>query len=253
MRLIVNGDDFGYTPGINQGIIYCFREGILSSTTLMVNQPFSQEAAELARKCPELGVGLHVNLTKGRPVSSPHRVPSLLEEKGGFQGIDKLYQQNINREEVKTEVFAQIEEFFQLDLKPTHLDAHHHLQFHPVIIETLIEAAKKNKLPLRNVGEETRLRFQKENIPTPDIFLSSFFGEKATRENLYHLLPRLNQKYPGAVVELMTHPGFLDQHITTSSYHSPREKELNILCSEEIRELINKMEIEIVSYSCLAL
>lgn len=251
MKLIVNGDDFGYSPGINVGMIYGFKKGIISSTTLMVNQSFSLEAARLAQECPELGVGLHANLTKGSPVLSPERVPTLIEDNGNFWEVSKFYQQNINKEDIKKEVFAQIGEFFRLGIKPTHMDAHHHLQFHPMVLEVLIEAAQKFELPLRNVGKETRLRFQEENIPTPDIFVSSFFGEYATKKHLFSLLPGLKQKYPEAVIELMTHPGLIDQYITTSSYNNTREEELNILCSKEIRELISNLEIEIVNYNYL--
>ena len=60
---IVNADDFGADIGINRGIAEAHTSGIVTSTSLMVNMPGTEDAVELSRKLPGLGVGLHVNLT----------------------------------------------------------------------------------------------------------------------------------------------------------------------------------------------
>src|SRR5690349_9875299 len=61
--LIVNADDFGASRGINRGILEAFRSGILTSASLLVNAPWSEEAATLSRSVPEMSVGLHADLT----------------------------------------------------------------------------------------------------------------------------------------------------------------------------------------------
>src|SRR6266566_2773221 len=73
--LIVNGDDFGASRGINRGILEAHRSGILTSTSLLVKTPWSEEAAALSRNAPELSVGLHVDLPAGD--SGPASVATL--------------------------------------------------------------------------------------------------------------------------------------------------------------------------------
>ena len=69
--LIVNADDFGLTPGINRAIIEAHTRGIVTSATLMANMPAFYEAVQLAKVHPALGIGLHFNITQGRPVAAP--------------------------------------------------------------------------------------------------------------------------------------------------------------------------------------
>ena len=252
MKLIINADDFGYDPGVNQGIVHAFQEGIVTSTTLMVNQPYSQDAAELAVQHPELGVGLHVNLTRGKPISAVKEIPGLLSEAGVFREPDGFYRQKVDRYEVEKEITAQLEKSLDLGLCLTHMDAHHHLQYHPVVLEVLVELAKKHRLPLRHVDEKTCSHFRREGIPTPDFFVSNFFGEEATLEHLAAILTELNTKSPDSTVEIMCHPGFLNGFNTESSYKGPRQRELEILCSEEIKGLIRRLNIQLINFRDLS-
>ena len=82
--LIVNADDFGLSPGVSRGILRAHWEGIVTSTTFMVNFPWAAEMAGLLRRAPRLGVGLHLNLTTGAPVLPPAEVPSLVGPDGRF-------------------------------------------------------------------------------------------------------------------------------------------------------------------------
>ena len=71
-RLIVNADDFGRSPGINRGILEAHLRGIVTSTTVMVNCPAAALGLERAlAEAPDLGIGLHITLTAGRPLSPP--------------------------------------------------------------------------------------------------------------------------------------------------------------------------------------
>lgn len=251
MKLIVNADDFGYDSGVNQGIIHSFREGIVTSTTFMVNQPYCQEAAALAAQNPELGVGLHVNLTRGEPISPVEHIPGLLNETGLFREPDGFYQQKVEKKEVQREITAQLEKLTNLNICPTHMDAHHHLQYHPVVLEVMVELAEKYRLPLRHVNENTCTHFRRANIPTPDFSVSSFFGEGATLENLVTTLTELNTKNPGSTVEIMCHPGFINDFTAESSYKEPRQRELEILCSREIKEFIGDLNIQLINFKAL--
>ena len=69
MRVIINGDDLGYTMGINEGMVLASQKGILRSTTAVMNGAYINEGAEMLREHPEIGVGLHLNLTLGKPLT----------------------------------------------------------------------------------------------------------------------------------------------------------------------------------------
>src|SRR5271157_1529204 len=78
-RLIVNADDFGRSESINQAVIRAHREGILTTASLMVNEPAAEQAARLARENPGLGVGLHLALVCGAAALAPARIPHLAD------------------------------------------------------------------------------------------------------------------------------------------------------------------------------
>src|SRR5437660_9999386 len=68
-RLVVNADDFGLSPGVNDGILEAHAAGVVSSVSVLVNAPGWEHAVAALRGTGSLGVGLHLNLTAGEPVS----------------------------------------------------------------------------------------------------------------------------------------------------------------------------------------
>src|SRR5690349_5306101 len=83
-RLIVNADDFGRSRAINEAVIRAHREGILTTASLMVNEPSCKEAVAMARDNPRLGVGLHLSLLCGRSAQPHDRIPGLTDTEGNF-------------------------------------------------------------------------------------------------------------------------------------------------------------------------
>ena len=125
--LIVNADDFGLTRGVSRGILESYRRGIVTSTTLMVNRDADPAQLEDLRSSG-MGVGLHVNLTLGAPVSDTKRVASLLDDAGQFVRDARAQAQRARPEEARIEIGNQIEAFRRLMGRfPTHLDSHHHV------------------------------------------------------------------------------------------------------------------------------
>ncbi|MEO8671113.1 MAG: ChbG/HpnK family deacetylase [Tahibacter sp.] len=151
--LIVNADDFGLCAGVNAAIIDAYEAGSLSSTTLLVNGEASTAAARLAQCHPGLGVGLHFNLTLGRPSSAPDRVSSLLTRDGLFPHRNELARRlllgRIRRDELARELAAQLAAFANLGLIPTHLDSHQHVHGFPPVFDALAEVCVERSLPLR--------------------------------------------------------------------------------------------------------
>ena len=146
--VIINADDFGLTPGVNRGIVSAFREGVLTSTTMMVNMRWFDEAVELARENADLPVGIHLTLLWGRPVSDPVAVPSLVDDQGRFpRSLGTLGRRymlgRLEPEHLKVEFRAQINKFQQAGLRPTHLDTHKHVQCLPGVLRAMLAVARE--------------------------------------------------------------------------------------------------------------
>jgi chitin disaccharide deacetylase len=123
-KLIINADDFGYSKGVNLGIIEAFQNGVVTSATLMANMPGAEHAAALAKENPGLGVGIHLVLTCGKPICRD--VPSLINDHGEFHRLADL--EKIARiDEVERELTSQFERFLSFRIQPTHIDSHHHV------------------------------------------------------------------------------------------------------------------------------
>lgn len=151
--LIVNADDFGLTAGVNRGILDCFLAGSLSSTTLMVNVSATEEAVEMARQNPALGVGLHFNLTLGRPVCEPDQVKTLVGGDGQFFPRGNLEKRLllgvVDQADVRREFAAQLKRFLEFGIPLSHIDSHQHIHLFPRVFDVLAEHCISNGLPLR--------------------------------------------------------------------------------------------------------
>lgn len=145
-RLIVNADDFGRSSSINQAVFLAHREGILTTASLMVNEPGCDEAVALARENPSLGVGLHLSLLCGRAALPPEKVPGLVSERGEFGdnpvsvGFRYFFRGRL-REQLRAEIHAQFLKFRAAGLPLDHVNGHLHLHLHPVVFGILMEDA----------------------------------------------------------------------------------------------------------------
>ncbi|GAW28035.1 MULTISPECIES: carbohydrate deacetylase [unclassified Carboxydocella] len=223
--LIVNGDDFGLSPGINEGVRRCHREGILTSTTILVNQPWAREAVDLSRECPALEMGVHLNLTVGKALTDGRQ----------FEPYPVLYErlQRASAEEIarfqewaEAEWLAQIQTARSWGLELSHLDSHHHVHGWPWLRPVALHLARLFDLPLRAPQEEAKAFFRQQGVATPDFFVEHFFGAGVTRENFEKIL----QGMAAGFTEVMTHPAVPDwQLLAISSYTENRGRELEIL------------------------
>ena len=147
-RLVVNADDFGRSSSINQAVIRARREGILTTASLMVNEPACAEAVELAKANPQLGVGLHLTLLCGHAALPAEKVPDLVNERGEFReapvssGWRYFLKRNL-REQLRAEIHAQFEKFRATGLPLDHVNGHLHLHLHPTVFRMLMEDAEK--------------------------------------------------------------------------------------------------------------
>jgi chitin disaccharide deacetylase len=222
IKLIVNADDFGYSRGVNYGIIDAHKNGIVNSATMMMNMPGVMHAVELAKENPKLQVGIHLVLTCGKPLRAD--VPSLVNENGIFKRIFEFKEQrDLSLDELEREWNAQIEKFLETGLTPTHFDSHHHVHNIPEFLPVVQSLSKKYNLSTRRF-----LKDPVEGVPAfSNVFLHDFYGEGATYDYFENLVTRVQD---GQTVEVMCHPGYLDHEILNgSSYAVDRVKETDIL------------------------
>jgi hopanoid biosynthesis associated protein HpnK len=146
-RLIVNADDFGRSHTINEAVIRAHREGILTTASLMVNGVAADEAIELARQNPRLGIGLHLTLVCGTSALKPGEIPGLVDAGWNFSnnpvatGIRYFFPGHL-RSQLEREISAQFEKFRAADLSLDHVNGHLHFQMHPVVFRILMEHAR---------------------------------------------------------------------------------------------------------------
>jgi len=223
---IVNGDDFGASRGINRGIVEAHCHGVLTSTSLMVNRPASEEAAILSRELPELSIGLHVNITT----------------EDGELVVDLAAP-----DECRAELYRQLERFQDLMGRlPTHIDSHHNVHRSPQLLPHFLDLAQQYRLPLR---EHSLVRY----FPS---FYGQWDGETHLEQiSVENLVQMLETEFREGFTELSCHPGYVDPEFS-STYSIERETELQTLCSPIIRSKLAELQIQLIGFReldhCLA-
>ena len=148
LRLIVNADDFGRSQSINTAVVRAHREGILTTTSLMVNEPAFDEAVDLVKQNPKLGVGLHLTLLCGHSALPQDKIPGLVNERGEFNdnpmatGFHYYFQRNL-RAQLRAEIHAQFAKFRTTGLPLDHVNGHLHLHLHPTVFRILMQDAEQ--------------------------------------------------------------------------------------------------------------
>ncbi|HEV3031958.1 MAG TPA: ChbG/HpnK family deacetylase [Polyangia bacterium] len=147
--LVVNADDFGCSPGVSRGILRAHREGVVTSTSVLGNCDDLRGVCALLGEAPNLGVGVHLALVGGRPVSASASLPSLTNPDGGFptraQDFFKSWiMGHIDVSEIEGEFDAQISRLRDAGVHPDHIDTHRHLGFVPAVGRAMATVARKH-------------------------------------------------------------------------------------------------------------
>lgn len=280
ISVIVNADDFGLTEGVNRSIIACHCAGSVSSTTLMANMEAAAHAAQLALENPGLGVGLHFNLTTGRPLSSPEKVGSLLQPDGRFLSRSQLLLRALSGRlvaaHVVAELEAQLKRMRSWGLSPSHFDSHQHIHAIPMIFSALAGAAQREGLPLRLPlqwqgrigGKGLKRRFSElalrcllylsrrrlpQEVRVNDGLCSVFDLGVAEESIVPTAYFRLLDAYDVGAIELMVHPAEVDAELaslTAITNVSAREDQL--LRSDFLKDYLLARGARLINYRDLA-
>jgi predicted glycoside hydrolase/deacetylase ChbG (UPF0249 family) len=224
-RLIVNADDFGQSPGINDGIIRCHEQGIVTSASLMVLWPWAATAAEYARKRSALSVGLHIDLCEW------------VYHDGEWRPLYQIVPLD-DAEAVETEIVRQVELFRQLVQRdPTHIDSHQDVHQHEPVDALVARLSDRLGVPCRALGDVS--------------YRGEFYGQTGyglalddviSVERLTAILTTL----PEGTTELGCHPGLRGDAL--GMYVDEREREVQVLCDPGVRAAIDAEGIELISY-----
>ena len=288
-NLIVNADDLGWTEGVNRGIVEAHRKGLVTSTTLLANGRAFESALAAAMNNPQLGIGVHLNLSDGPPSARADEVRGLLNEAGELEEgpqslLLRIASRSLALEEVEREWDAQIRKVRATGIEPTHLDGHKHVQMLPGLFEIALRLAKKHGIPaIRVAHEESTLRSvlssagerkaavvfkqgvqarglkllapdaremaEHAGIATADYFCGIAQTGVLTREGVEKLLGSL----PEGTTELMCHPGYADEELrkTGTRLQESRQTELQILTDGSVRKLVATRGIRLISYGLM--
>lgn len=276
-RLIINADDFGLHESVNNAVIKGYKDGCLTSTSIMPSGQAFEHALSLAADSPGLGIGIHLTLVAEKPVSDPSHIKSLVDMNGYFapqypQFLARYIVGKIDIAEIRRELFAQAEKVFAAGLKITHIDSHQHLHIFPGITEIAIEIANAYNIKAVRIPDEpyfffggypfspfrtlaragltflarrARYKLSRNGITAP----SSFFGMLAGGNMREEYLSAIISQLPDGISEIMMHPGTdaeALQKVYNWQYHW--EQELHALTSDRIRALIDTNRIHLVSF-----
>jgi hopanoid biosynthesis associated protein HpnK len=283
-RLIVNADDFGYTSGINRGIVDAHSHGVVTSSTLMANGAAFEEAVQFAQRMPKLSVGCHVVLIDGEPVLAG-RMPTLLDhrKKLAFRLNLKAFAVRalagkIDAAEIEAEAHAQIRKLQAAGLEVSHIDTHKHTHLFPSILRPLLAAAaacgvKAVRNPfgprrplrasqllarpnlwtrwaevrvLRTFSKTFRDAVNRQGFATPDGTL----GIEVTGTLDRTLFQAIAQNIPEGTWEFVCHPGHNDAALKAANtrLRESRETELRVLTLPGAREMLVQQGVELISY-----
>ena len=241
MKLIINADDYGLSKSISDGIILGIREGYITSTSIMANMTWAEYAIQKALEYNIDCIGLHINLTVGKPIL---KNDNLINNNGYFYyNKEQIENPKLTYQDAYNEIMAQvnvISNYSDGKLKIDHLDMHHHLMDNPNIKQAIVDISQKLNLPIRKYDNI-------QNIKCPDFLYKDFTINNVSIDSIKQMIEKY--KNDNVVVELMTHPGLIDEYTKTVTSYLNREKELLVL--KESKELGLFEEIDLVSFQQL--
>jgi len=268
--LVVNADDFGFTPDVNRGIVVAHRQGILTATTLMANGEAFDDAVALARETPSLDIGCHLVLIQGRSLLPPYApLPA--------SATELLRALATRRIRVYDELAAQVRKILAAGLHPTHLDTHKHTHLAPPVLDAVARIAEEFEIrwvrrpfdiPLtalrggvpwlkRATSGSLRLlrgRFHRVLARHGCRTTDHFAGFQITGRFRTAELVQLIRELPEGVTEFMCHPGYCGAELRQAHTRlkESREHELEALMAAGTRAALEDTAVELVSYRDLS-
>lgn len=280
---IINADDLGLSKGTNRGIEKAYHQGILTSASIMPTGPAFAGAVRLVKKCPNLGIGIHLSLNWGKSILAKKKIPDLVDQEGYFYpSVASLFLRTLFKpkiiNQIKAEFFAQIKMVQKAGISPDHLDSQFHVHFIPAIFPLVYELAQKNEIKFVRTPLEPLfflpfsinllkwavlqlfgllLKFQ-GRVPAHQ---PEFYGVLATSQMTTKVLRQVLARNKEKPVEILSHPGKFDLERTEFDFHRQgifsflksqgRQKELQALIDSEVKSIIKTSKINLATFAKL--
>jgi chitin disaccharide deacetylase len=274
--VIVTADDFGFSPEVNAGIIRAHREGILTATSLMVAADARDEAVGLARENPNLDVGLHLVVCRGRSVLTPARLAGIVDASGNFAqspvaaGMRYFFNRAI-RSRLRDEIRAQIELHLKLVGRLDHVDGHLNFHVHPIIADLLIDLCTEYDVPcmrlprepvfttlalardhaarklvesviFRALSRRTRRKLDERGIYSTDALFGLHQSGHLTEAYILGVIARL----PCGLTELYFHPA---ADVGRAPPAREAQAEVAVLTSSRVRDAMAKQGVRLTNFA----
>ncbi len=283
-RLIVNADDLGLSRGVSDGILHAHANGIVTSASLMVNQPATEYAIDHLSDVPKLDVGIHLNLCQGCPVLPTSSVPSLIGNDGCFlrpaEMARRLTFLRASTKEIEAEFCAQIDRMCSYGLIPSHADSHHRFHIYPAAATafyravrsrgiTRVRAARKKTWPTNNTLGDAHAGplYRRLAVDTYNNLLErAVFNEFKRPDAGVALHPQFRgslaklpeawcyafEHMPAGTYEIWCHPGYHQPGFSESDgLDRQRQIELQMLTSPRLRQAIVRSRIDLITFADL--
>lgn len=281
--LIINADDLGISPGVDNAIFSLYKEGCISSASMLVNMSGSERAAAELKSNPGFPVGVHLNLGHGRKMSDGHGLQAILDRDGRFTGdrrfLKAYFTGRLKMSGIEKEFCSQVEEFYRLAERPSHIDTHMYLHAFPGIMrivlrvaehfginairnpyETVSPALRKSLSQKRifsfQMVKSSMLRMQSRSAlkllensgrAFPDRFHGVLQMGSGTFEKVFSAVAEALQ--PGKTAELMCHPGFPDDLLKETTWYAvERLNEFEALRSPVFHEALLANNVKLMSF-----
>ncbi len=272
-QMVINADDYGFSPGISEGILQAHRQGVVTSTTITANMPAAAEAIKRLTDVPSLGVGVHLNASQGPPLS---REGLALADDDGVMRLTAVgvIMATVRRPRllaaIEVEFDAQIRWVLDHGIQPTHLDSHRHAHgFTPILVRVMRLARRYNvryvrwlheRLPGSGWKPGPAKQRRTRRILNAFSVANRWIGRdrRATRGTwgVEHTgcidaawLIQAARQAGANVTEIMTHPGLPDPVETAESrLGEQRQAELAALCDPAVRAALIENKVELVHY-----
>ncbi len=271
-KIIINADDFGFSTGVNAGIIECLESGLIRSATIMANTPGAEEAASYAKAHPEFDFGLHLNLVWGRPISE--KPATLCAPDGSFlpplRLLKSLITGAVDQIDLENEIRGQLAFCCDRGVRMTHADSHKHFHVFRPVYRALTKVAaefgvRSFRLPreipiarsrffwkarlLRMLSRGLAHHLDRTNLMHPQYFYgSALMGASFTEDHLVRVLRQL----PPSITELMVHVGRPEASFREMDpYVEWRGQEIDVLKSTSVREAMASAGIELSDFRAL--
>ncbi len=276
-RMIINADDFGGSQSVNEAIRTAHERGIVTSATMMANMPAAEAAVSIAKRLPKLGVGVHLNLFTGEPLSKDERVTRLVDKDGRFccspwqLSLLSVFSHRV-RAAMTIEMEAQIEWLIKAGIEPMNLDSHKHIHFFPPVYRMVCRLAQKYGIrAVRWCYEPSELGYSPWPLSNKEGRRSAANlrvmaktnrlggGKFAKTQRLYGVthLGHVDSNYFKSicvyntceVAEIMTHPAMENDAGSKDIPWKPKGKtELDALCEEKTRRYFDEAQVELINY-----